>query len=151
MEITHIFLDTNAYTAFKYNNTEAIRILTYAEQIGMNSVVIGELQAGFAMGVRADQNFQELQEFLSSYRVRKLSIDYETATYYAQVYQNLKKKGRPIPTNDMWIAATALQHNFAVFSYDKHFEAIDGLMTGKRLDNFLNGDIGDEHHGRHHN
>lgn len=138
MEITRILLDTNAYSAFKHNSKDAIDIISRAEHIGMNSVVAGELCAGFAAGTREDKNLRELREFLLSYRVRKIPIDHETATYYARVYQELKRKGRPIPTNDLWIAATALQYNFAIFSYDKHFKDIDGLIAGKRLHDFLN-------------
>jgi len=53
-----------------------------------------------------------------------------------RVYYGLRKKGNPIPTNDMWIAATALQYNLALFSYDKHFQAIDGLKTGSGIADF---------------
>ncbi len=53
------------------------------------------------------------------------------------VYRGLRTKGNPIPTNDIWIAATALQHNLGLFSYDKHFQAVDGLVTGTCLSDFM--------------
>ena len=59
-----------------------------------------------------------------------LPVEDTTADYYALVYRELRKKGRPIPTNDLWIAATALQHGLALFSYDAHFTEIDGLPVG---------------------
>jgi predicted nucleic acid-binding protein len=91
---------------------------------------LGELLAGFAVGSREAKNRTELQQFLASDRVHILFIDDSTAAYYATVYRLLRSKGRPIPTNDMWIAASALQHGYALFSYDGHFQAIDGLRVG---------------------
>jgi tRNA(fMet)-specific endonuclease VapC len=64
-------------------------------------------------------------------------IDAETAVQYAVVYQELRRRGLPIPTNDMWIAASALQHGFAVFSDDGHFHEVPRLHVGTRLDDFL--------------
>jgi predicted nucleic acid-binding protein len=63
-------------------------------------------------------------------RVHILTVDDETAAYYATIYRNLRNKGHPIPTKDMWIAASALQHGYALFSYDGHFQAVDGLLIG---------------------
>ncbi len=88
-------------------------------------------------GTRAEANRQELQQFLTSERVHQLVIDAETAAQYAIVYRELRGRGRPIPTNDMWIAASALQHGFAVFSDDGHFHEVPGLHVGTRLDDFL--------------
>ncbi|UBF24491.1 PIN domain-containing protein [Kovacikia minuta CCNUW1] len=64
-------------------------------------------------------------------------IDDRTAEYYATIYRSLRSKGQPIPTNDMWIAATAFQHNLALFSYDNHFQAIDDILVGNRLADFV--------------
>ncbi|MEI8307616.1 MAG: PIN domain-containing protein [Chloroflexales bacterium] len=86
--------------------------------------------AGFAVGSREAQNRSDLQQFLASARVIVTVVDERTAIYYATVYQSLRTKGRPIPTNDMWIAATALQHGCALFSFDGHFQSIDGLIVG---------------------
>ena len=66
-----------------------------------------------------------------------LPVTGDTAGFYAHVYRQLRRKGKPIPTNDLWIAATALQHGFAVFSHDRHFAEIDGLLTGQQLADFL--------------
>jgi tRNA(fMet)-specific endonuclease VapC len=57
-----------------------------------------------------------------------ISVDDETAEYYAKVFCDLKKKGQPIPTNDMWIAASAMQHGLWLLSGDEHFRIIDGLL-----------------------
>jgi len=70
-------------------------------------------------------------------RVTILTIDNNTAEYSANIYKLLKNKGKPIPTNDMWIAAMALQHDFALLTYDKHFTNVDNLLYGQQLKDFL--------------
>lgn len=132
-----ILVDTNAYAAFKRGDVEALAIVRAADAIGISAVVLGELLSGFALGAREADNRRELSEFLASPRVSLLPVTEDTAGFYARVYQGLRRKGKPIPTNDLWIAATALQHGFAVFSYDRHFAEIDGLLTGQQLADFL--------------
>ena len=136
MAVRHLLLDTNAYAALKRGIPEAVEIIRYAPSIGISSVVLGELLGGFAAGTQEATNKHELERFLSSGRVQMLVVDAETARYYATVYRGLRYKGRPIPTNDIWLAATALQHDLALFSYDNHFRAIDGLVTGNQLSDF---------------
>jgi len=135
--IREILLDTNAYSAFKRNGQDAVEIIRHVPLIGINSIVLGELLGGFSVGSREETNRQELKLFLASQRVKLFSVDDITAGYYAMIYRNLRQKGQPIPTNDMWIAATALQHSLTVFTYDEHFQAIDGLITGNRLSDFV--------------
>lgn len=137
MAIRSILLDTNAYTAFKRNLPEAVEIIRHVPYIYLNAVVIGELLGGFAAGTRATINQQELTLFMNSSRVRVIAVDEATADFYATVYFDLRKKGRPIPTNDLWIAASARQHNLAVFTYDAHFQAIDDLVAGRDLADFI--------------
>ena len=78
-----------------------------------------------------------LQEFLKSPRIKCLPIDEETTEYYSQIYAELRRKGKPIPTNDMWIGATALQHELPLFTYDSDFMYIENLWQGKKLDDFM--------------
>ncbi|WP_232318916.1 type II toxin-antitoxin system VapC family toxin [Picosynechococcus sp. PCC 8807] len=130
-------MDTNAYTAFKRNHADAVEIIRHTPFIALNSVILGELLGGFAVGSRERFNQSELNEFLSIEKVSCLGVDTETARYYARVYRCLRSKGNPIPTNDMWIAATALQYDLTLFSYDKHFQAIDGLFVGSCLADFV--------------
>ena len=137
MAVRDVLLDTNAYIAFKRGTPDAVEVLTHVPRIGINSIVLGELLSGFTIGTREEANRQELQQFLTSERVHQLVIDAETAVQYAAVYRELRHRGRPIPTNDMWIAASALQHGFAVLSDDGHFHAVPGLHVGTRLDAFL--------------
>lgn len=96
-----ILLDTNAYSAFKLGEPEAISVIQHAPLIGINSIVLGELYSGFAAGKREVENRRELKRFLDSPRVVLPPITASTADYYARVYLDLKRQGRPIPTNDM--------------------------------------------------
>lgn len=127
-------MDTNAYAAFKRGDENTLAIVQHAQMIALSPVVLGELLSGFAVGKHVEKNRIELSKFLNSPRVFMLPIDETSAEYYAFIYRQLKIKGRPIPTNDLWIAATALQHGLAVFSYDKHFCEIEGLLVVKRLE-----------------
>jgi predicted nucleic acid-binding protein len=135
--VRDILLDTNAYAAFKRGLPEAVEVLAHAPRVGINSIVLGELLSGFAVGIREAANRQALEQFLASERVHQLVIDAVTAAQYAVVYRELRRRGRPIPTNDMWIAASALQHGFAVLSDDGYFHEVSGLHVGMRLDDFL--------------
>lgn len=126
----HVLIDTNAYAAFKQALPDAVDVIQRAPHIVLSSVVIGELLAGFAVGARADAHRSELQQLLASPRVSVVAADEQPAAYYARVYCGLRAKGRPIPTNDMWIAATALQHGGVLFSFDGHVQSVDGLIAG---------------------
>jgi tRNA(fMet)-specific endonuclease VapC len=132
-----ILLDTNAYAAFMLGLDEVIEVVANAEKLLLNSVVLGELLAGFAAGTREPKNRAELASFLDSPRVEVLPVTAQTADSYALVYVGLRRKGRPIPTNDLWIAASALEHGAALLTRDDHFSHIDGLRCGQRLDDFL--------------
>jgi len=123
-----LLIDTNIYTYALKGDPEVVSVLQQAHEIGISAVSIGELLSGFKAGKKEQENRHELEEFLDSPRVRVYGIDEETAEFYAEVLNNLKKKGRPIPTNDIWIASLAFQHGQPLFSKDKHFEAVPGLV-----------------------
>lgn len=124
-----IFIDTNGYSAFKRGNEDAVEIIRLAENIGLTTIVLGELLAGFICGSREADNRKELGDFLRSPRVKLHHPDEETAEFYASIFKQLKQDGNPIPTNDLWIAATALQHGYGMFTYDNHFSNINNLIT----------------------
>ena len=124
----HILIDTNFYVAFKRDQPAAVAFLRQVEYIGISTVVLGELLAGFRCGNREPENRRELDLFLDSPRVEILGIDEETSDFYAEVFRALKGKGRPIPSNDLWIAATSLRHGLALATFDEHFRYIDGLL-----------------------
>jgi tRNA(fMet)-specific endonuclease VapC len=123
-----ILLDTNTYVGFKRNEVTTLQLIRQSEFIGVNVTVLGELLAGFRTGSREDANRKELDLFLDSPRVHTLVADDDTAEYYARIFHDLKKKGTPIPTNDMWVAASAMQHGLWLASSDEHFRHVEGLM-----------------------
>lgn len=133
----HILLDTNAYAAFKRGEPGALDIVQTADTLGLSTVVLGELLGGFALGARAERNRRELTAFLESPRVKVLAVSETTAEFYASVFAALRRKGQPIPTNDLWVAATALEHGLGLFTYDRHFQTVDGLIAGSRPEDFL--------------
>jgi predicted nucleic acid-binding protein len=126
--VKKILLDTNGYIAFKRNEATVLRCLRQSEFIGVNATVLGELLAGFKAGTKEEANKKELNLFLESPRVHVLALDDETAEYYAKVFGDLKRKGKPTPTNDMWVAASAMQHGLWLATGDEHFRDVEGLL-----------------------
>lgn len=126
---TTVALDTNVYSAFKRGSPGALSALRAAREIYLPLIVLGELLAGFAAGARAAENREELAQFMASSRVSLLKPDEGTARHYADIYVRLRAAGRPVPTNDLWIAAMARQHRLALLTLDAHFEAVPGLVV----------------------
>ncbi|MGC9367728.1 MAG: type II toxin-antitoxin system VapC family toxin [bacterium] len=126
--IKNISIDTNIYTAFKMSDPEVIDTLSSYDHIGLDITVIAELLSGFKGGKKDQKNRDELKQFINNPRVVILNHDLETAEYYSVIYLNLKSRGKPIPTNDIWIAANALRHNYALCTKDKHFQFIESLI-----------------------
>ncbi len=121
-------IDTNIYPNALRGDAETVSTLKQARHIGISSISIGELFSGFRAGKREKKNREELAEFLDSPRVRLYSIDENTAEFYARILDDLRKMGTPIPTNDIWIAAAAFQQGLPLFSKDRHFKNIKGLL-----------------------
>lgn len=126
-----ILLDTNAYTDFMQGVADIVEIIALADRIYLSSTVLGELLSGFAVGKREAQNRLELTKFLRSPRVAIASVTDTTADFYATIYANLRRKGRPIPTNDMWIAASTMEHGAILITRDQHFAHIENLRVGQ--------------------
>jgi predicted nucleic acid-binding protein len=132
-----ILIDTNAYAAFKRGDEGIVTVLQHAPSLLMCVAVLGELLAGFAAGNRESVNRSELTQFLQSPRVKVVASTAATADLYALIYAALRRKGQPIPSNDLWIAASSLEHGAALLTYDAHFQAIDGLRAGQILADFI--------------
>ena len=123
-----IMIDTNCYAAFKRNQPVAMDAFKTFEYIGISVIALGEILSGFKGGSKETMNREELEQFLDTPRVHVMQIDEETAEFFANIYWDLKKKGKPIPTNDIWIAASAMRHGLALFTFDNHFNNIRGLL-----------------------
>ena len=127
--MTAILIGTSAYSRAKQNFEPAVKSLRGAERICISSVVLGELRAGFLGGTKMDINEQELIEFISSPRVEILPIDDDTSVFYAKITDGLKRAGTTIPSNDVWIAATAMQHGLILLTADAHFQRIPQIIV----------------------
>jgi tRNA(fMet)-specific endonuclease VapC len=122
-----ILIDTNAYSAFRGGDKTVLSILGSADIVYLSIFVMAELMAGFLGGKRNRENRAGLDEFKSKSTVKVLAATEETAAIFASVKHGLKQAGTPIPTNDIWIAAHAIETGAAVVTYDKHFESVQGL------------------------
>jgi tRNA(fMet)-specific endonuclease VapC len=121
-------LDTNFYVAFKRNDQHVVEIIRSLDFIGVDITVLAELYSGFKMGSKENLNISELEKFLNNDRTHIIIHDINTAVFYAHIIKFLKEKGTPIPTNDVWIAASAMQHGLTLYTLDKHFDSIEGLL-----------------------
>jgi tRNA(fMet)-specific endonuclease VapC len=117
-----IAIDTNRYVDFAKGMGDAVSRLRTAERILVPLIVLGELRAGFLAGSRGAENEAGLARFLNSPRVDVLLSDEDTSHHYARLFQQLRRQGTPIPTNDIWIAALVLQHQVYLFARDAHFD-----------------------------
>jgi predicted nucleic acid-binding protein len=122
--LTRWLLDTSAYAGFKRGHEGVVSFIRQAEELHVTPVVIGELYSGFLGGTRERQNKEELDRFLASPRARLTDIDRETSERYAEILHFLRAQGTPVPTNDLWIAASAMQYGLKVLTFDGHFRAI---------------------------
>lgn len=117
-----IAIDTNRYVDFARGVGEAVDVFQRADEILVPFVVLGELRAGFAGGTRPGQNDATLVRFLDSRRVDPVFPDEESTHHYARLFQQLRRQGTPIPTNDLWIAALVVQHQAHLYARDAHFD-----------------------------
>ena len=127
--MTRLLVDTSAYSAFLRGHEAFIEEIGRAGELAMTPIVLGELLAGFRKGARFDRNLERLREFLTSPRARFLAIDDETADRYSIVRDDLRRAGTPIPTNDLWIAASAMQHGLRVLTTDPHFRRVSQIVV----------------------
>ena len=122
-----ILLDTNAYSALMRGHRDVADRVRRAEQVLLSTVVAGELLFGFRLGTRLKKNMTELEAFLDNPYVNLVPVTLTTADRFARIAVALRLKGKPIPTNDIWIAAHAMETGAELVSSDEHFGAIDGL------------------------
>lgn len=128
-----LLLDTNAYSKYLRGDPRVLDALAGAGRVYMSVFVLGELFAGFRHGAREKANRQILEVFLGKPVVRVLDATRETADYFGLIRSSLKKAGQPLPLNDVWIAAHALETGSVLVTYDSHFSAVPGLRTWEGL------------------
>jgi tRNA(fMet)-specific endonuclease VapC len=122
-------LDTNAYVALKRGDARIAGLVRSAEELVFSVVVVGELLFGFRNGTRYERNLDELEQFLAHPAVTFLPATRVTADRFGRVTAALCKAGTPIPTNDIWIAAHAMQTGAELVTFDRHFASVAGLAV----------------------
>ncbi|MBI2998468.1 MAG: type II toxin-antitoxin system VapC family toxin [Deltaproteobacteria bacterium] len=127
--MTRLMLDTSAYSAFMRGHPEVRLALQHADEIYLNPIILGELLTGFLKGKRKKKNEKELQAFLLSPRVSVVDLDEDTSERYAVILNSLWKAGTPIPTNDIWIAASAMQHGVRLLTGDAHYQRVTQVLV----------------------
>jgi tRNA(fMet)-specific endonuclease VapC len=128
-----ILLDTNAYVRFLTGDEKVLDSLARAGRVYVPVFVLGELLAGFRLGTKEKPNRQLLERFLTKPTVAILDATRETAEYFGLIKSTLKKAGQPIPLNDVWIAAQALETGSVLITYGSHFAIVPGLRTWDEL------------------
>lgn len=123
-----ILLDTSAYVGFKRKIEDVVDIIAGADLILFSPIVLGELIFGFRNGSRFKKNMLDLDEFLAHDVVELIRIGKITSDRYSRIALFLKHQGTPIPSNDIWIAAHAMEHGAELITMDRHFENITGLV-----------------------
>lgn len=126
-----IVVDSNRYTDLCRGDDYTIGVIQNAEEIYLPLIVLAEQRAGFAYGNQRQKNERVLTQFLNQEAVFMLLPDEQTSFFYADLYSYLRKKGKPIPTNDLWIAAMTIQHNLILFDRDSDFDHLPQLARVK--------------------
>jgi tRNA(fMet)-specific endonuclease VapC len=124
-----MILDTNALSATASNDPSIISVLARADLIAIPVIVLGEYRYGIAQSRNRAAYEDWLQGLLNDCMV--LDINEPTTRYYAEINLQLKRLGKPIPTNDLWISALCRQHSLTLLSRDRHFDLVAG---SKRID-----------------
>ena len=123
-----LLIDTNRYSDFARGDAVVVEQVRTAEQICIPFVVLAELRAGFLAGTRPRENQALLIKMLLRPSVKSLYPDADTTHHYASIYLQTRKQGTPIPANDLWIAALAIQHELVLFTRDRHFEHLPQIQ-----------------------
>jgi tRNA(fMet)-specific endonuclease VapC len=120
-----LILDTNALSAAADRDPAALDVVAEAERLAVPVIVLGEYRVGIAQSRHRAEYKNWLREWIAAVTV--LNTDDETTHHYAAIGLELKKSGKPIPANDLWIAALCRQHSLPLLSRDRHFDLVKGI------------------------
>lgn len=120
-----LILDTNALSAFADGDPALRRAIEREADLAVPAIVLGE----YLFGIRQSRHRARYEAWLreNAAAFRMLSVRPATAGHYAEIRAELQSAGRPIPSNDLWIAALAREHKCSLVSRDGHFEAVRGI------------------------
>lgn len=124
-----IVLDTNAYRGLMDEDEKMVKVVESAKEVILPIVVVGELFEAFKLGTREKFNLEKIEMFLDRANVTLGLVSVETAHVYADIRVKLHRKGKPIPVNDVWIAALTMESGAVLVTNDGHFKEIAGLRV----------------------
>jgi tRNA(fMet)-specific endonuclease VapC len=127
--VKRVLLDTNAYVRYLQGDQDVLHILSSAESVYLSIFVIGELLTGFKGGAKGARNRNLLEEFFRKSTVKILSATMDTAEFFSTIKNDLRRKGAPIPINDVWIAAHTMETGSMLITFDTHFREVSGLLV----------------------
>lgn len=122
-----LVLDTSAYSQMRRGHAAVLDAVAAATVVLLPTVVLGELEGGFALGARREENRRELAEFLDEPFVDVMPLTAAVAHRYGSLYARLRRAGTPIPTNDLWIAAATFESGGELLTFDHHFRQVESL------------------------
>ncbi|MCX7012841.1 MAG: type II toxin-antitoxin system VapC family toxin [Candidatus Sumerlaeota bacterium] len=124
-----LLIDTSAYSEAMRGTPAAVQALQTHDRLLLCPITIGELLAGFHGSANEARSRNQLRRFLAHDRVHSVPITDETAEFYSHLFSGLKRQGTPIPTNDLWIAASAMEHGASLATRDKHFHQLRVILV----------------------
>ena len=125
--IARLVLDTSAYSKLRSGDTRVRDLIADAESVMVPTPVLGELHGAFDLGSRTRENRVALGDFLAEAFVHVIPVSETVARHYGRVFAGLRRAGTPIPANDMWIAACAIDQGACLLTFDHDFEHVAGL------------------------
>ena len=125
-------MDTNAYSEYYRGDKDIKGEIDLARKVLITTITLGELMYGFKVGDKELVNVDDLRIFVANPKVRILQLTPNAARNYAEIKFQLKKKGRLIPENDIWIAAQVMETGAMLVTYDSHFLVIDRLKVWEK-------------------
>lgn len=120
-------LDTNIIIALFASDASVMQSLAQADEVFIPSIALGELHYGARKSGRSQENLGRIEELVTNSTI--VECDADTARQYGDVKNRLRLKGRPLPENDIWIAALALQYGLTLVTRDAHFQEVENLQT----------------------
>lgn len=123
-----VLLDTNAYSALMRGDPSVANHIRKSEEVLLSAVVVGELLYGFRNGSHYGRNIKQLENFLQNPYVRFVPVTWTTADRFSRLATELRRHCTPIPSNDIWIAAQAMETGADLVSFDEHFRNLPGIV-----------------------
>jgi len=125
-----LVLDTNIYCDYAEGLSHIVdTIATYGDELYLPSIVIGELMYGFLRGRKQEFNERKLKQFISVLKVDVINVTADVARKYGLIFTSLRNKGKKIPTNDVWVAASCMEVGGTLLTRDRHFKYVDQIET----------------------